>query len=299
MKKRRLNRVLGGLVSVTVLGCASSTSTAGGPGTPAPEPTAPRPGGGPAPTRGGISYAPVRDAAYALERHDSLTIQLPGGATQQQLIDRTAYLRVSLVPDTTGYAATITLDSVQAAVGGVPASPDSVLPARGTHSTARLTPDGRLSALKADRSTTVGDQVGSTLRTLFPSLPPGGVTAGMSWTDTTDVPIRADAFDATERSITNYHATDSDDPRAKKALKLESTGQYQRTGKGSQYDQQMEMTASGSRRAVHYLNSDGTLAVAHGNDAGDLTITIPSVGQTVPVKQAGTFSITSLRVGSR
>lgn len=296
MKPRRANRSLGGLIWLAVLGCASTTATTAGPGTPSPEPRSPAPGGTPAPTRGGISYAPVRDAGYALERHDSLTIQLPGGATQQQLIDRTAYLRVSLVPDTTGYTATITLDSVQTAVGGVPAAPDSVLPARGTHWTGRLSPDGRLSALKADRSTTIGDQVGSTLRTLFPSLPPGGVAAGMSWTDTTDVPIRADAFDATERSVTSYHATESDDPRAKKALKLESTGEYQRTGKGSQYDQQMEMTASGNRRAVHYLNPDGTLAVAHGNDAGDLTITIPAVGQTVPVKQTGTFSITALRL---
>jgi len=299
MNNRRLSRYLGGLLSLAVLGCASGPSTTGGPGTPSPQPSPPPPGGTPAPTRGGITYAAVRDAGYALERHDSLTIQLPGGATQQQLIDRTAYLRVSLVPDTAGYTATVTLDSVEASVGGVPAAPDSVLPARGTHWTGHLSPDGRLSELKADRSTTVGDQVGSTLRTLFPNLPPGGVAAGMSWTDTTDVPLRADAFNATERSITSYHATESDDPRAKKALKLESTGEYQRSGKGSQYDQQMEMTASGNRRAVHYLNSDGTLAAAHGSDAGDLTITIPAVGQTVPVKQTGTFSITALRPAKR
>jgi hypothetical protein len=241
----------------------------------------------------------VRDAAYALERHDSLTIQLPGGASQQQLIDRTAYLRVAIAPDTAGYVATIVLDSIQAAVGGVPAVPDSVIPARGTRWTAFLTPAGRLSALKADRSTTVGDQLGSNLRSLFPSLPPDGVKSGMEWTDTTEVPIRADAFDAMERSLTSYRATESDDPRAKKAIKLESTGSYQRRGKGTQYDQQLEMTASGTRTAVHYLNPDGTLASARGSDAGDLTITIPAVGQSVPVRQAGTFSITSLQPSKR
>jgi hypothetical protein len=283
---------------VSLAGCASTTSSTGEPGAPTPEPGKPAPNV-PAPTRGGIVYAPVRDAAYALERHDSLTIQLPGGATQQQLIDRTAFLHVTLAPDTAGYLATIVLDSLQAAVGGVPAVPDSVLPARGTRWTASLSPDGRLSALKADRSTTIGDQIGSNLRCLFPSLPSGGVTAGMAWTDTTEVPIRADAFDATERSLTSYHASESDDPRARKAVKLESTGTYQRTGKGTQYDQQLEMTASGNRRAVHYLNSDGTLASARGSDAGDLTITIPAVGQTVPVKQAGTFTVTALRPAKR
>jgi hypothetical protein len=121
------------------------------------------------------------------------------------------------------------------------------------------------------------------------------VKAGEEWTDTTEVPIRADAFDATERSFTNYRASDSDDPRAKKAIKLESTGSYERMGKGTQYDQQMEMTASGTRSAVHYLNPDGTLAAAHGADSGDLTITIPAVGQSVPVKQSGSYSIILLR----
>jgi hypothetical protein len=241
----------------------------------------------------------VRDASYALERHDSLTIQLPGGANQQQLIDRTAFLRVTVVPDTGGYLATIVLDSIQATMGGVAAVPDSVIPARGTRWAASLTPEGRLSALKADRSTTVGDQLGSNLRSLFPRLPAGGVKSGMEWTDTSDVPIRADAFDATEHSLTTYRALGSDDAQAKKAIKLESSGSYQRKGKGTQYDQQMEMTSSGTRSAVHYLNPDGTLASAHGSDAGDLTITIPAVGQTVPVKQTGTFSIRSLRPAKR
>ena len=293
-----MRRALQILASVALAGCGSATSTTGRPNGPTPQPGPSTPGV-PAPAGGGITYGAVRDAGYVLERHDSLTIQLPGGASQQQLIDRTAYLRVAIAPDTAGYVATIVLDSIQAAVGGVPAVPDSVIPARGTRWTASLTREGRLSALKADRSTTLGDQLGSNLRSLFPSLPPGGVKAGMDWTDTTEVPIRADAFDATERSFTSYRATESDDPRAKKAIKLESTGSYQRRGKGTQYDQQLEMTASGTRTAVHYLNPDGTLASARGSDAGDLTITIPAVGQSVPVKQAGTFSIILLRPPKR
>jgi hypothetical protein len=278
-------------------GCGSATTTTGGPGGPTPEPSPPPVPDAPAPS--GVVYLPVRDAAYTLQRHDSLTLQLPGGASQLQLIDRTAYLRVTLARDTAGYQATIVLDSLHSSVGGVPAAPDSILPARGTRWLATLTPEGRLSALRADRSSTIGDQVGNNLRALFPTLPPGGVRAGMQWTDTTDVPIRADAFDAVERSLTTYRAMESDDPRAKKAIKLESNGSYQRTGKGTQYDQQLEMTASGNRMAVHYLYPDGTLAFARGTDTGDMTITVPAVGQTVPVKQAGTFSITAVRLAKR
>lgn len=280
-----------------VVGCSSTTSGTGGPGGPTPQPNGPTTPGVSTPS--GITYLPVRDVAYALNRHDSLTLQLPGGATQQQLIDRTAYLRVTLAHDGAGYLATIVLDSLESAVGGVPAVPDSILPARGTRWTGTLTPDGKLSALRADRSSTLGDQVGSNLRGLFPALPPGGVRPGMAWTDSVEVPIRADAFDATERSLTNYRSTESDDPNAKKAIKLESSGTYQRTGRGTQYDQKLEMTASGMRTSVYYLNSDGTLASARGSDSGDMTITVPAVGQTVPVKQSGSYSITSLRSGKR
>jgi hypothetical protein len=293
----RLSRAIP--VCLILAACSSGSAGPAQPGAPTPQPGNPAPGTPATPGASGITYLPVRDAGYALVRHDSLTLQLPGGANQLQLIDRTAYLHVTVAPDTGGYLATIVLDSLQASVGGVPASPDSVIPARGTRWTATLKPDGELSALKADRTTTLGDQIGSNLRTLFPSLPADGVRPGMSWTDTTEVPIRADAFDAVERSLTTYRASDSDDPRARKALKLESTGRFQRSGKATQYNQQLQMTASGTRSAVHYLNPDGTLAMAHGSDAGDMTITVPELGQTVPVKQAGSYNISSLRPGKQ
>jgi hypothetical protein len=286
-----------GVIALAASACSSGRT---GPNQPTPSPGPGNPPPGTPPTaEGAVIYLPVRDAGYALVRHDSLTLQLPGGANQLQLIDRTAYLRLSLTPDTNGYLATIVLDSLQASVSGVPAVLDSILPARGTRWTGFLTPAGKLSALKADRSSTLGDQIGSNLRALFPSLPPGGVKAGMEWTDTTDVPIRADAFDAVERSFTHYRASESDDPRAKKAIRLESSGSYQRSGKGTQYDQQMEMTASGSRSAVFLMNPDGTLVSARGSDSGDMTITVPAVGQTVPVKQASTYTISATRQGRR
>ncbi|MEO8090562.1 MAG: hypothetical protein ABI703_09720 [Gemmatimonadales bacterium] len=288
--------ILAVVASLVLAGCGSSTSAAGKPGAPTPEP-APRPPGTPAPT--GVIYRPIRNAGYTLQRHDSLALQLPGGASQQQIIDRTAYLNLTLVPDTTGYQVTIVLDSLQASAGGVPAVLDSLVPAWGTRWTGRLTTEGKLSTLTADRSTTLGDQVGPTLRGLFPSLPPGGVRTGMEWTDTTDVPIRADAFDATEHGITSYRAVDSDDPRAKKAIKLESSGSYERTGKGVQFQQQLEMSGSGTRTAVHYLSQDGALLSARGSDVGDMTISVPAVGQTVPVKQAGIYVVTAIPIPKR
>jgi hypothetical protein len=291
-----VKRILAAMASLALAACGSAPSRTGEPGTPAPEPGPSAPGV-PAPT--GVIYRPIRNAGYTLQRHDSLTLQLPGGASQQQLIDRTAYLSVTLLPDTSAYQVTIVLDSLQATAGGVPAMLDSLVPAWGTRWTAKLTPEGKLSALTADRSTTLGDQVGATLRSLFPALPPGGVETGMEWTDTTNVPIRADAFDATEHGVTSYRAVDSDDPRARKAIKLESNGSYERTGKGVQFEQQLEMSGKGTRTAVHFLSQDGALISARGSDAGDMTISVPAVGQTVPVKQAGSYTITAVRPPKR
>ena len=91
--------ILALVASLALAGCGSSTSGAGQPGTPTPEPTPGVPGA-PAPT--GVIYRSVRNAGYTLQRHDSLSLQLPGGASQQQLIDRTAYLNLTLIPDTAG-----------------------------------------------------------------------------------------------------------------------------------------------------------------------------------------------------
>jgi hypothetical protein len=215
------------------------------------------------------------------------------------LIDRTAFIRVTLTPGQTGYQAVIVLDSLQASVGGVPAVLDSLTPAWGTRWTGTLTPEGDLSTLTADRSSTLGDQVGSNLRALFPGLPPGGVRSGQQWVDTTSVALKADAFDATERALTSYRATESDDRQLKNGLKLESTGTYERSGQRSQVDQKLEMTATGKRSAVHYLSQNGVLLSARGSDSGDMTITVPALGQTVPVKHTGTFSITPLAQPSR
>ena len=287
-----MKHIAAALVLFALTGCGSSTTRAGEPNAPTPEPGPVTPPGVPEPT--GVIYRPIRNAAYTLERHDSLSLQLPGGANQQQLIDRTAFVSVTLVPDTGGYQATIVLDSLHATANGAPAPLDSLVPAWGTRWTGRLSSNGDLSSLTADRSTTLGDQVGSTLRSLFPSLPAGGVRAGMEWTDTTDVPIRADAFDASERGVTRYRALKSDEPRAKDAIKLESNGSYDRKGKGMQFDQQLEMSATGSRTGVHYFGQDGILIAARGRDAGEMTITVPAVGQTVPVKQSGTYIIRSV-----
>ena len=53
------------------------------------------------------------------------------------------------------------------------------------------------------------------------------------------------------------------------------------------------MTATGARHGVQQIGLDGVVVSSRGNDVGDMTITVPAVGQTVPVKQSGSYSIVS------
>ncbi len=287
------------LTAVLLAACGGSSSTTGGPGTVPTPKSGPDAPAGPSPTVPGrgqaVTYEPVRSAAYRLERHDSLTLQYPGGATQEQVRDRVAFLHVGVAePGTEGvYQVTIVLDSLRALENGEPASPDSIAAARGTRWTGSLTSSGGLSQLTPDRKGTLLDELTGRLRLLFPALPAGGVREGMEWSDTTEYTLTADAFPGSERAITTYRAAGGSSAGGEKTIVLTSTGSYERSGKRAQADQELEMQATGTRRGVHQLGRNGVLVSAQGNDVGDMTITVPSVGQTVPVKQAGSYSITS------
>jgi hypothetical protein len=294
----RLSSNLSATLAALVLAACSSGTGANPPApTPAPKPGEPAP---PSPTSPGkgpaVAYKPFRAGAYRLERHDSLTLQYPGGATQEQVRDRIAYLHVTVAeaPKPGTFGVTIVLDSLQALESGQPAAPDSVLAARGARWTATLTPTTGLGLLTVDRQGTLPDELTGRLGLLFPALPAGGVREGMEWSDTTEYKLTADAFPGTERAVTSYKAIASDAPGAPKAITLESSGSYQRTGTRTQADQALEMSATGTRRQSHLVGLDGILISAQGTDVGDMTITIPAVGQTVPVQQRGSYSVTSL-----
>lgn len=274
------------VITVLLAACAGSTVTSGGPG-PAPEKGesgAPAPGAKPT----GLVYRPASAMGYTLERHDSLSLQYPGGAVQQQVRDRVAFVHVT-IGGTAGsgtYPVTIVLDSLRALENGQPV--DSAIAVRGAHWTGTLGPDGILSQLQADKAATLTDELSGRLRLLFPRLPAEGAREGMAWADSSEYKLVADGFPGTEKQVTTYHATEGQ----KKGLTLESDGTYTRTGTRQQADQSLEMTATGKRHAVHQINGDGAIVSAQGNDSGDMTISVPAVGQTVPVKQSGSYSIT-------
>jgi hypothetical protein len=64
-----------------------------------------------------------------------------------------------------------------------------------------------------------------------------------------------------------------------------------------QNDQELEMTATGTRTGVHRLSVEGVLVSARGSDTGEMTISVPALGQTVPITRSSTYAITPLSTG--
>lgn len=287
------------LAAALIVGCSSSTTSAGPEG-PAPEPVDPN---APPPPEGGhgpaVTYRPVNGAAYRLEHRDSLVLQYQGGQSQTQVRNRVAFVHVTLAgaPEQGTYKIAVTLDSLEALESGTPVTPDSLVAARGTIWSGTLSTVGTLSELKPDRSGTLTDELAGHLRLLFPVLPQGGVREGMQWSDSTQYPLVSDAFTGTESSVTAYQAADKVDVPGGEAIPLETSSKYSRSGKRVQGDQELEMTASGTRTGVHRLGLDGVLVSAQGTDTGEMTISVPALGQTVPITRSSTYAVSSLSPG--
>ena len=274
------------------LGCASS-SAANPPAGPAP--AASRPSGAaaaPAATvrRGSIVYQPMAPTAYVLQRYDTVNVQLPNGLPQTQTLSRTVYLTVASAAGTP-MRVSITLDSLVAEGPG--AAMLAVDSARGTHWTGTLSSDGHFSELASDRTTPVGEQLRGMLPSLFPLLPAGGVREGATWTDSASSSIRAMAFDVKENArIASRAVADTARIGGRSGLRIESDVTFNRTGGGSQFGQAVEVQATGKRQVTSRLRPDGVVSETSGVESSDMTLTIPAVGQSLPVKQTATFSLT-------
>jgi hypothetical protein len=285
------------LVGFLLGACSSTTVSGGGPGGPAPkpiDPDAPPPveeGRGPA-----VTYRPVSGVRYRLEHRDSLVFQYQGGASQVQTRDRVAqvHLTIAEAPARGTYQVTVTLDSLEALESGTPVPADSVSAALGTTWNGTLSSLGTLSELRSDRSGTLTAELAGQLRYLFPALPQGGVREGMQWTDSASYPLVSDAFTGNEEAVTVYRASDREEVSGREAIALETSSKYSRSGQRIQGEQELEMTATGTRSGIHRLSPDGVLVSAQGTDTGEMTISVPAVGQTVPVTRSSTYAVSPL-----
>lgn len=280
----------GALLAVWLAASACGPSGTGGPKQPAP--ASPKPAG-PSPSQpsssAGAAVVVARysssDARYAIDRADTITFQYPNGL-QTQVVDRSMWVRLIIGPGSTTAPVNITLDSLR--VANVPR--DSLISADGLRWTGTLEDGVRLGGLAPSSQHALAERlVGNAFRDLVAALPPGGLRAGATWTDTTTT---TEQVAGSEVPVTVVRAAHAAGPSGTPAIVLlESSSMITGGGKSQRFGEEIGVTLSGTRTRAHRLSPAGQLQAAEGRDSLAISFDLPSVGQTVPATQRGHFSI--------
>ena len=290
---RRLALVAASTIAVA---CASHTTPSSNP-TPAnpPPPPAPAPGAPPPAPAQTVRLGP---SALRYLMHQVVHIEQEFQGIRQPLdFGLRIYFAVIISgpADSVGYPTTVTIDSIAPDSGttvpmGINLGAAKALAFRG-----RLTPKGEFRAPTPSDSVAaqaLSPIVGS-FRNFFPRLPPGGLTLGAAWTDTTTETER-DAGNITITSINRARAAAWEDRSGVRSVRLEGTSDFKIQGTGQQAGQPYEVNGTGLRSGVDYIAVDGRFLGGEAHDSTTMTITLPIQAMTIPRTQVSKSTVTVL-----
>lgn len=264
---------------------------------PAPAPVAP-PAVTPPVTRGGGDVVRLGPSALRYVVHQQIHVeqQFQG---QTQTIDRGIRLFVSSTisgpADSAGYPVTFTLDSIVPDSGSVIPPTFNLATARGLRYTGRLTPVGEFRQTSSSDSTLAQTfaQIVGAFKNFYPRVPPGGLTLGAEWTDTTSTKDRA-GIDVTINAIGHSRAAAWEQRNGARCLRLEVSSTYTVVGAGEQGGQPLEVSGTGARTGVQFLAVDGRYLGGEVHDSSTIIVGLPVQGMTVPVRQISHSTISVL-----
>lgn len=288
-------RLLPVVAVLAALACAASSAGGGG-GPSQPRGEAPVPAAPEAPVVGpSVVFSSAPPSRYTVMSTDTVTTELPDGATQVQRLQRGAEVTIAVLPDASGgYRIDIRLDTlwVDSMSAITQALADS---ARGTRWTGHLAASGHLSEFQPDRASAYGERLRTVFARLFPVLPTGGVRSGEEWTDSTSRPWQLiPAVEATENRQARYSAGGWKMEPGGQVLAVTSEANYTVQGSGSQFGQAMDVGGGGRALGSHEITADGQLLEAGVSDSVRLVITLPEVGQSVPMTVKGHYTLQRL-----
>ena len=288
-----MRRVLLVAAAITALSCApkSPPSTP----TPANPPAAPPPPPPPPAVQQGLRLGP---SALRYVMHTVIHIDQEFQGMRQPLdFGLRAFFAVTITgpADSSGYPTTITIDSIVPDSGTTPPMGINLGAAKALSFVGRLTPKG------AFRNQSVSDSVAAqalspvvgSFKNFFPRIPPGGLTLGATWTDTTTENDRA-AGSVTVTSINRSHAAAWEDRHSTRTMRLEVTSDFTIKGGGQQMGQPFEVAGSGVRSGVDFIAVDGRYLGGESRDSTSMTITLPIQAMTIPRTQASKTTVSVL-----
>jgi hypothetical protein len=261
--------------------------------TPAQPPAPPAPPPPPATQTVRLGPSALR---YVLHQVIHVDQQLPTG---QQVLDYglRIFLAVTIIgpADSSGYRTTITIDSVAPDSGTAIPMGINLGTAKGLSFRGRLSPRGDFrDPVPSDSiaAQAVSPIVGS-FRNFFPRVPPGGVTLGAAWTDTT-TDQQAAAGNITITSVNRSRAAAWEDRNGTRALRIEVSSDFKVQGSGQQVGQPFEVNGTGARSGLDYIAIDGRYLGSESRDSMNMTITLPVQSLTIPRTQASRTTVTVL-----
>jgi hypothetical protein len=284
------------VIGILIWGCASRTkpSTIPAPGTPPPAPPAPPA----APPRGTPEVVRLGPSTLRYLAHQVIHIDQEFQGMRQPLdFGLRSFFRVTITgpADTAGYPTTVTIDSIVPDSGKAPPMGINIAASKGLSFVGRLTPAGEFrNPTPSDTSTaqTLGPIIGS-FRNFFPRLPPGGVTLGAMWIDTTTTTDRT-AGNVVVTNISHSNAAMWEQRNGARTLRIDVTSNFTIQGAGEQGGQPFEVAGTGVRTGIDYLAVDGRFLGGEARDSTSMTITLPVQGMTIPRTQISRSTITVL-----
>lgn len=289
-----MRRVLLVAAALTALSCAPKTPSSKP--TPANPPGAPPPPPAPPPaTAQGLRLGP---SAQRYAMHSVIHIDQEFQGMRQPLdFGLRAFFAVTITgpADSIGYPTTITIDSIVPDSGTAPPMGINLAAAKALSFVGRVTPRGEF------RSQSVSDSVAAqalspivgSFKNFFPRIPPGGLTLGASWTDTTTENDRA-AGSVTVTSINRARAAAWEDHTGTRVLRVDVASDFTIKGSGQQAGQPFEVAGNGVRSGVDFVAVDGRYVGGESRDSTSMTITLPIQAMTIPRTQVSKTTVTVL-----
>jgi hypothetical protein len=289
-----MRRVLFVAAAVTALSCTPKTPASAP--TPTNPPAAPPPPPAPPPAaQQGLRVGP---SAQRYVMHTVIHIDQEFQGMHQPLdFGLRAFFGVTITgpADSTGYPTNITIDSILPDSGTTPPMGINLGAAKALSFVGRLTPRGEF------RTHSVSDSVAAqalapivgSFKNFFPRIPPGGLTLGATWSDTTSENDRA-AGSVTVTSINHAHAAAWEDHTGTRVMRLEVRSEFTIKGGGQQAGQPFEVAGTGVRNGLDFVSVDGRYVGGESRDSTSMTITLPIQAMTIPRTQVSRTTVTVL-----
>ncbi len=219
------------------------------------------------------------------------------GQTSAVDIASGAIFTVALAQEAGNLGAVITIDSlgISGTVPGAAPTAEDLAAARGRTVRLVVSPLGRsISNASLDSAGPALQQIAVGLREFFPALPPAGLAAGTTWTDTISVVTSSSGIPITVRMTRQHLVGGWEDRAGTRALHLTTTSSYTVAGSGEAQGQSLQVSGGGQSSAEAFVSASGVYLGSTVSDSAVVNANVVTAGLVIPVRRRSHSTFTRL-----